>query len=476
MQRDPQRLQVKDASGNSVVDMARFEQFCQLHPMLVRRLRESLKHETPGDIVDFLTESQKIPSRYVDKMPVATGGVEPETPKKDEANQFPVLPPTGPGGVNSSERADPDAVDFDNFAVARDWYTYANNPLPPPAPRLSGKSEAYRPEVGERMPRYIAAIIFRQYPARAQTYVAEYLEKEGWFGADGWKITGWFPDDKFRNGSDAVVGDGKSWGALSWNRSFEMWKNHGNSTGLYLEPEAIKSLEDESKKYRDKFHVQAGDKPIDLPPGEQLDEELRDSEQAHAQLYWYAHERNLTNFPYFYYRCQVEVDPRAIDVRKAFFEADQLRKAANREQAMEKYAEAIKNWATILAGHDEFRHNLLVQEDTYETVYRYLDLVQERYGKEFRDLLVMQDLLSQGAARPPLAAVWMPTCTLMRDYNPTIVTALDQKDKDGFPFISNIAKSHVLDRLGFGLEAYKGKEIPPLEKAKVTARSGQATK
>jgi hypothetical protein len=461
-QRDPNRLRTQDRNGNTVIDQARFETFCQQHPMLVRRLRESLKYDTPNDIVDFLVESQKIPSRYEDKPPSTPGGQELPTPEKAFEKQFPVIPPADAEGLSSSDRADPHTVDFDNFAVARDWYIYANQPLPKPSPRLTGQSESYNPRIGERMPRYIAAILFRQYPARGQTYVSEYLEKEGWFGTEGWKITGgWFPDDKFQNGAYAVVGDGTSWASQAWNRAYNMWKAHGTSTGLYLEPEEIKSLDDRSKKYRERFHVQIFDKPPELPPGMDIDEETRASREAHSQLYWYSHERSLTNFPYFYFRCQVEVDPKAIDVRRAFFEADQLRKAANREQAMEKYAEALKQWADILGEHDAFRRSMLVQEDTFEIVVKYLDLVRERYGRDFRELMVVQDLLAQGAVRPPLAATWMPSFSLMRDAPLGIVSPLDRKDKDGYPFISSMAMSHVNERLGFGLESLKGKDIKP---------------
>src|SRR2546430_8951651 len=52
LERDPKRLRPEDASGNAVIDMDRFEQFCRKHPMLVRRLREGLKKNTPDDVVD----------------------------------------------------------------------------------------------------------------------------------------------------------------------------------------------------------------------------------------------------------------------------------------------------------------------------------------------------------------------------------------------------------------------------------------
>ena len=85
------------------------------------------------------------------------------------------------------------ASDFDNYSVSRDWYAYSVQLMPPPNPIL-GQFDPPYDLTKYRMPRYMLSIIFRQYPARAQTYCAETLEKEGWFDREGWKITGdWFP-------------------------------------------------------------------------------------------------------------------------------------------------------------------------------------------------------------------------------------------------------------------------------------------
>src|SRR6202011_4035012 len=47
VKRDPARFRVQDRSNSQLVDLDKFEQFCRENPMLVRRLLESLKKETP---------------------------------------------------------------------------------------------------------------------------------------------------------------------------------------------------------------------------------------------------------------------------------------------------------------------------------------------------------------------------------------------------------------------------------------------
>src|SRR5262249_24619161 len=58
--RDPDRLRTQDQSGR----LKEFEDFCEKNPMLVRRLKEALKKESPSDIMDFLAENKEIPGRF----------------------------------------------------------------------------------------------------------------------------------------------------------------------------------------------------------------------------------------------------------------------------------------------------------------------------------------------------------------------------------------------------------------------------
>src|SRR5262249_655867 len=64
-QRDPNvLLRPAEPGRRPEVDLERFAQFCQRHPILVRRLREVLRYETPEEVVDFLAANQKLPTRF----------------------------------------------------------------------------------------------------------------------------------------------------------------------------------------------------------------------------------------------------------------------------------------------------------------------------------------------------------------------------------------------------------------------------
>jgi len=91
-ERNPQRFRGLDEKGKEIVDMAKFEKFCQQHPMLVRRLREILNKNTPTEIVDFLAENQEIPSQYEDAKSVLASD-DPTTPLKPPDQRFPCLAP-----------------------------------------------------------------------------------------------------------------------------------------------------------------------------------------------------------------------------------------------------------------------------------------------------------------------------------------------------------------------------------------------
>src|SRR5262249_34470375 len=172
------------------------------------------------------------------------------------------------------------------------------------------------------------------------------------------------------SGKPAVVGDGVNWGVRAWDKGFNMWQDHGKASGLYLTPEDMKSLNDRAEKYRQRFGIAPSDRQVEPPPDEY--EKYRDGYKAHGQLFWYERLRAMTNFPHFYYSAQLESDPKTVEVRKAFFVADQQRKAGERELALETYRDSMPKWRDILLAHPEYRRDSIVQEDTFEIAVKYL--------------------------------------------------------------------------------------------------------
>jgi hypothetical protein len=437
VRRDPRRFRKPDSSDLSVIDMKEFEDFCGESPMLVRRLRDFLKRDTPADVVDFLAENQKIPSRYEDAAPTGEG---PKTSVlKAPEKQFPLLPPLGP--EDSVEKGNPEARDFDNYVCARDWFAYAVKPLPPPEPDVTGAPPAYD-RTKYRMPRYMAASIFRTYPARGQSYVAEYLAKEGWFDQEGWKIKGWFPDDQFQSGRDAVVGDDQNWGGRSWGLAHQLWEAIGLANGFHLTPETLQNLQEGAARFAER----PGPKPN--PAAQEVPQQFRDDKDFRAaqRLYWYDYHRSLNNYAHFFVQSLVEADPKTIAVRKALFNAERFNAMADRDQALRVYREAMPKWKEILMEHKDFRRDSLIQEETCEIEMKYLDLVQQLYGKRLKEFMVLQDLLVQGTAHPPLALGWLRPTTLARDIQPAVVTPFTAVDDEQVPLIPDDVRAQVRSR------------------------------
>ena len=153
----------------------------------------------------------------------------------------------------------------------------------------------------------------------------------------------------------------------------------------------------------------------------------------------------MTNFLHFYYSTQVEQDPKCIELRKAFFEANRYKLAGEREAALEIYRTALPKWRALLLANKEFRQDDDVQESTYEMVWNYLDLTQTLYGNRNKQLAFVVDSMAQAAQRPPLATVWLPSPFLARDWTVSVNDPIG-KDADGADIIPQDIVERVLER------------------------------
>jgi hypothetical protein len=296
--------------------------------------------------------------------------------------------------------------DFDSYAAARAWFQYAQEPLPPPGVDPLGPPADFDRN-RFRMPRTMSAtIIFRDYPAKAQSYLAERRQQEGWFD-DGWEIdagkTGsqcWFAE-KLVVGREPRYGSGPA-----WKQAAEMWEAHGRRNGLLPEP----------------------GRPLN-------------AEQRRARL--------LTNFPHFYAQAQVESLPEAVAARKLFFQADAKRRAAEPAEAVRLYREGLARWKAIFLAHPDFQQDVDIQEDAFTIQWHYLRLEQDQHGQQARQLLLAADLLAQGV-RPAGAPLWLPPVNMVR---PTLlpvgfVGPLDGVNRAGEPLIGRHARERGQSRLG----------------------------
>jgi hypothetical protein len=477
-QRNPDLLAPKDQSGRRVVDFARFEQFCRDHPRLVRRLREPPKElvrpfkcNTPDEVVEFLEQSRRLPCRFVD--PTQDTGLLSGKPGdlKPSDQQFPVLPMVRPSRYDSKgdEPIASETLDdtFDGFIVARAWFSYAQDPLPDPEPMTVSldRKDRLKQLQGRRMPRQPAEILFRQEPCRAQSYVGEWLHKDGWFDDSGWAVDGgrtgqgrWFPP-----GKDLVVGAGEDRSTKEWARAFRMWREYAERNGLIYASAADK-VNDETlaAKFRERFNIAPTDMASGFNP-DKLDPEMRASLLAHRRLFFQWQNGPMTNFMHHYVKANAEQDRETAQARKAVDRGEEFRRAAEPERSLEAFDDGFARWKKVFTAHPDFRNDDSTQEEVYESELHYIDLVRDHRGDQLRPFLAFQGLATAAAASATGIASPGPAATglayqLLTDPRALpipVLGPLDVPDNNGVPWIRPDTARTVRQRLNL--------EEPPAE-------------
>jgi hypothetical protein len=411
--------------GSSIVDnMEEFKDFCEKHPMLVRRLKENLRCKDPEDIVDFLEANQKIPSRFEDGSSAA--GQE-TTPLKPVDDRFPPLPPVSRYGAQwnelnvdspSSELGD----SFDNYAVARSWFCYGQDPLDDPEPEH------------RRRPRLLATVIFVGYPSRAQQYLAEKLELEGWYDETGWEIRDWkFPLDKLQPQGPTgaiTVGKGSFWAGDAWQKAYDMTLYRGEKSGLMLSTNEIDHL----------------------PP------QIR---------HMYNVNKNLTNFNHFMVMAKVERLREAVKARRLFHQAEALDDVGDYDQAKPLFEDPAAfgppstwdkskatGWKKLLLNNQDYADEDEVQQEAYIVEHKYKHTLQELSGPVLKQLVVLNDALGQcmlwpGSMPFGFRLPWYsPSIQLHRRLHAQIQGPFDDLNPKGEKFINDDNVSAARSTLG----------------------------
>ena len=189
---------------------------------------------------------------------------------------------------------------WDAFKVAGAWYSYSQEPLPPPSD-LPGETEPVVDRIHQHLNRHMMTIIFRHYPARAASYMAERLEEEGWFDDIGWSTKGpeWFSE---------VIGDTEDWAANAWGKAYKAWEAHGKRNHLLLEPADEKNRRDQADKYR---LARGLAEHAQIPPVED-DPKLKEGWEAARFMALYDARRNVSAFSRNYNRPLVEQYPATV--------------------------------------------------------------------------------------------------------------------------------------------------------------------
>jgi hypothetical protein len=415
VKRDPRRFRKPDAQGRMSLDMVEFEKFCQESPQLVRRLREKVFCETPELVVRFLEENQRVPSIFEDdpertKRPYVRDAV---TKLRPVADRYPSLPP-GPqrqdaGSLTSDSKLE-DHVDIDAFQVARAWFSYAVEALPEPS-WIPGRYKPITDPVRYKIPKFTTQI-FRNYPARSQSYAATRLEEDGWFDEQGWLIPGWFPRDQFSDQKPARIGGGRKWVQESWGEAYRLWKEIGEKHGLYLTAEQEHDLIAKAKVFVDKFPMATNQPPPDIPEEDIKDESMK----AFIYMWNYSHYRTLTNFPHFLAQAQVFALPETVEARGRLYRAERAKTQGDRIQAVEEYDRALTAYNEILKKHEHFRMDGGISEEALEHEWAYIGLCRELYGPRWKQALAAQAFLGLSASGPLPVPACMPLAQLARPH------------------------------------------------------------
>jgi hypothetical protein len=477
-ERDPGRFwTVRD--GRQEVNLQEFEAFCKKNPQLVRRLREGIRRENKRDwthqfrcerveeVVQFLADNFRVPSLWEDGQPSQPGGWR-ENPDKLRplADRFPVLPPARtvkPPQQEFDTTALKDTSTLkdedDAFQVARAWFCYSQEPLPPPDD-LPGHSKPIVDRVHQRLPHF-TTLVFRAHPAQAQRFHAERLYDEGWFDAAGWDIPDWFREqgDKFSDGEPAVIGGGRKWGLEAWEKTYEMWRTLGESNHLLYRNQADQSnTERQAEAFAAKFKLPLG-APVPPMREDAMDPKTRSEYFAAQFLTEYNSYRSITNFPSHYNRAYVESKEEAVKARKLFYEAEALRLKNSPTRALQKYEDpnSLKAWREkILMENKDFRRDSFIQEQNLEIHMKYIDLYAELSGNAFKAqaarLVYLPMVNPAGAGVCPAAfAGWVAPMVRTDWNNPLLGGPFEGVDDEGQPLVDEISRRQIVQRMYPGM-------------------------
>jgi hypothetical protein len=391
-ERNPDDFWTTDERGRKQVRADKFNEFSQKYPRLIRRLRDQLRYTNRRDIVTFLDRNRDVPSRFIKGSAVGNTAAL-EEPRK----QFPILPP--PLKQTWPKSSEPDLAlnniaedglgeSFDVFLVCRTWYEYAQMPLPEPTKNLGLLAPDYDRQKF-RMPKAMAVQIFRSYPSRAQVYIAETLQSEGWFDDEGWNVPTWADESEGGRDSlqEAIGANAKYDTARAWRRGWERYRQYGIENGLYLLPSEIEKYDRLAEKAREYYKANKKDRLPDLRGD--LKEKLGESHAAHMKLVWNEHYRQMCNYDAHINQSEGEMDPLTVQARKLLHQAEHARRFDRADDvAVPLYEEAWPLWIHTCMRYPKFAALSSVMEDAYELNWHYVRISQRSRAHILQPLIM----------------------------------------------------------------------------------------
>jgi len=308
-----------------------------------------------------------------------------ESTLKHPHEQFPIAPPKEEPHWPDAKVRDMTSESIDVFLFCRTWYEFAQKPLPPPDDDPRPVGQDYDKAI-YRIPKQMVTQLFRQYPARAQVYIAEMLEFEGWFDSDGWDVVRSFESlAAQQQGDPELIGkDSKYHSRLAWDKSYEMYKDFGRKNGLYIPPSEFEKLFKKGQMARDHFKLGPDQMPQEIPPDWRVGEKA-ESVKAVSKLYYSRYFRRLANYDAFFYQAEGEKDPITTAARKFIFAAERQRKGKTfSESTLRLYDQAWQLYVHAALKYPRFAQVTAMQEELCEVHQRYLEASQRHHAEAFR--------------------------------------------------------------------------------------------
>lgn len=458
------------------ISTERMREFVKENPMLVRRLRERLRCSTLEEVVLFLEDNQKIPTRYE----AADAGWR---LKSNTTDQFPVVPDKVWDASKSGISIDPGVLhgefpdNFINYSAALWWMCFAQDPLPPYEYGKPARATPPQKPLRHRLPRSPMLILFRQAPPRNVSFIADTLQKDGWFDESGWVIEdqAWFTGPDGRPEQLVVGAEPRYSSRQAWQTAYDQWNRHGDEHGMKLDQAAKDRLDNLAQLYRRTYQIAPGGMGPELNRA-QVDDAMWTSYDAHQQLTFLAQNLQATNYKHFLYESQAESDPRIVEVRKLFYDADRQRKQGNPELAMRRYEAAFdrlrgsraENRRGLLEEYLDFRNDKMTQDTLVEHQIEYVRLLYEHRGAQLRASIASSELLRYAAAQTsnPFNLGGLVAASMFQYFPnvrqlPLFVGPLDGADSAGNPWLLERNVHDVKQRLGLIETPNVPPAIPP---------------
>jgi hypothetical protein len=450
-------------------DYEKLYKFCREHPQLARRLhspplpydirREQRKFRcnSAAEFVQFLADNFTVPSLYVEKLDneqkFKAGAV-----RENPLQRFPVLPPAR--GVKHTPE-DPTQEDFatqaipdecDPFLLARTWYGYAQECIPPPHETWPADNAAVRDSSRERVPGNMQTIIFRSAPARAQTYIAERLQEEGWYDDEPFTLKAWFQRSLNDVDHPIDIGVRRQWSSEAWRKANQMWYNFGVANHIQISEQEKRSkqrLAEQFQKESNRNQAQQG-QPYDPA---NMDEQQKEMHDAFRFMFGYNEGRRLANYAFFEMRTRIEEKAETVKARKLMYQADQLRIVyQDLTQALDKLDNpaCLQAWREILEQYPDFRKDEFIQEQTFEVELKYIRLFRRLNENTLAPDMALLAALGQSVAGAPASADWTLLGLFSRPQLQPEFEVVGPFDRDakGQPFVTEDIKNEILIRRG----------------------------